>query len=297
MDPKVDPKSWEKYFKDILRKHYGPSNFKDIPDSYGGDFGIECYSFSGHVFQCYLPEQSSDKAKLSKAQKNKIRNDIHKLTVKNIKSFTVLFEGIKISRWILATPQYLDSDMALYCSAKSSKVRKLCLPYLSDDFQIILQTENDYKSEVRSLQTDIYQLSLDFSQVDAAIADDWISQNLLFLEKLDLKLPKINQDNVDKSKSFLVQKYLGFQNLLDYLRAEWPDIHVKIDLLINNRRSYLESRFLTDSSKLPDAVIKSELEKLKNDISEEIPTLKKSDLDLIIYGVIADWLIRCPLDF
>jgi hypothetical protein len=171
------------------------------------------------------------------------------------------------------------------------------LPYLSDDFQIILQTENDYKSEVKSLQTDIYQLSLDFSQVDAAIADDWISQNLLFLEKLDLKLPKINQYNVDKSKSFLVQKYLGFQNLLDYLRAEWPDIHVKIDLLINNRRSYLESRFLTDSSKQPDAVIKSELENLKNDISEEIPTLKKTDLDLIIWGVIADWLIRCPLDF
>ena len=98
LDPKNDPKSWEKYFKDILRKHYGTSNIKDIPDSYGGDFGIECYSFNGHAFQCYLPEQYSDKKKLTKAQQNKIRNDINKLTVKNIKSFTILFEGMKISR-------------------------------------------------------------------------------------------------------------------------------------------------------------------------------------------------------
>lgn len=298
LDPKNDPKSWEKYFKDILRKHYGTSNIKDIPDSYGGDFGIECYSFNGHAFQCYLPEQYSDKKKLTKAQQNKIRNDINKLTVKNIKSFTILFEGMKISRWILATSEYLDSEMALYTSAKSSKVRKLCLPYISDDFQIIVQTDKDYKSEVKALQHDIYQLSLDFSHVDADKADDWINQNLAFLEKMDLKLPKVTtQERIDKNKSFLVQKYLGFQNLLDHLRTEWPDIHVKINLLINHRTSYLESRFLTDSAKQPQEVIRSELEKLKVDIVKEIPTLKNSDLELIIWGVIADWLIRCPLDF
>lgn len=298
IDPKTDPKSWENYFKDILRRFYGPSNMKDIPDSYGGDFGIECYSFSGHTFQCYLPEQSSDKEKLTKAQKNKIRNDIHKLTVKNTKEFTKLFEGMKVSRWILATPEYCDSDIALYCSAKSVKVRKLGLPYISDDFQILLQTESDYKSEVRALRQDVYQLSLDFSHVDGDEAGDWISQNLIFLEKMDLKLPKVvNQEKVGQSKAFLVGKYLGFQNLLDYLKTEWPDIHIKINALINNRRSYLESRFLTDSSKQPDGVIKSEIEKLQKDIIREIPTLKKTDLELITWGVIADWLIRCPLDF
>jgi len=298
IDPKADPKSWENYFKDILRRYYGPSDMKDIPDSYGGDFGIECYSFCGHAFQCYLPEQFSDKNKLTKAQKNKIRKDIHKLTVKNIKDFTVLFEDIKISRWILATPEYCDSDMALYCSAKSVKVRKLGLPYISSDFQILLQTEADYKSEVKSLRQDVYQLSLDFSPVDGGDAVDWISQNLPFLEKMDLKLPKVvAQENIGKSKSFLVQKYLEFQNLLDYLNDEWPDIHTNINTLISNRRSYLESRFLTDSSKQPTDVIQIEIEKLQKDISREIPTLKKSDLELITWGVIADWLIRCPLDF
>jgi hypothetical protein len=297
VDPKTDPKSWENYFKDILRRFYGPSNMKDIPDTYGGDFGIECYSFSGHTFQCYLPEQFSDKDKLTKAQKNKIRKDVYKLSDKNVKEFTKLFEGMKVSRWILATPEYFDSDIALYCSAKSVKVRKLGLPYISDDFQILLQTERDYRSEVKALQQDVYQLSLNFSQVEGAEADDWIRQHLIFLEKMDLKLPKVTPEKIDESKSFLVQKYLEFQNLLDYLKAEWPDIHVKINELINNRRSYLEARFLTSSSKLPEDVIQTEIEKLNNDISREIPTLRKSDLELITWGVISDWLIRCPLDF
>lgn len=297
-DPKSDPKSWENYFKDILRRFYGPSNFKDIPDSYGGDFGIECYSFSGHAFQCYLPEQLTDKQKLTKAQKNKIRKDIQKLTVKNVKEFSILFEGTQLSRWILATPAYVDSDMALYCSSKSVKVRKIKLPYLSDDFQILLQTESDYKSEVKSLRQDVYQLCLDFSHVDNEEADGWINNNLEFLEKLNLKLPKVvGQEKLTDTKSFLIQKYLGFQNLLDHLRTEWPDIHAKIIELINNRRSYLESRFLTDSSKQPGNIITSEIQKLKDDIADEIPTIKKSDLELITWGVIADWLIRCPLDF
>ncbi len=136
IDPKNDPKSWEKYFKDILRKHYGPQNIKDIPDSYGGDFGIECYSLSGaafskHAFQCYLPEQYSDKEKLTKAQQNKIRKDIYKLTIKNLKSFSILFQDMKISRWILATPEYLDSGMALYCSANPVRSENLaCLTLL-----------------------------------------------------------------------------------------------------------------------------------------------------------------------
>lgn len=298
IDPKLDPKSWENYFKDILRRFYGPSNLKDIPDAYGGDFGIECYSFSGHVFQCYLPEQVSDKQKLSQAQKNKIRKDIQKLTVKNVKEFSILFKGIKISRWILATPEYSDSDMALYCSAKSVKVRNLKLPYIAEDFQILIQTENDYKSEVRSLKSEIYQLSLDFDEVDDTEANGWINDNLEFLQKMDMKLPKVvDPEKIISIKSFLIQKYLGFQNLLDHLRIEWPDIYSRINELISNRRSYLESRFLTDVSKQPGDIIISELEKLKTDIEDEIKTIKKSDLELITWGVIADWLIRCPLDF
>lgn len=298
VDPKSDPKSWEHYFKDILRRHYGPSNLKDVPDSYGGDFGVECYTFGGHVFQCYLPEQTSDKEKLTKAQKNKIRKDIYKLTNKNLNSFKKLFAGIKINRWVLATSEYVDSDVALYCSAKSVKVRKLDIPFISEDFHILVQTENDYKSEVRSLKKDVYQLNLVFDKVEGDEAEAWIDDNLAFLYKLDSKLPKvISKERILSMKSHLVQKYLEFQNLMAHLSVEWPEINSLIRDSIANRRSYLELRFLTDSGKQAGAVIASEMKKLEDDIQRKVPSLKKDDMELIQHGVIADWLIRCPLDF
>lgn len=70
-DPHSDPKVWESYFKSIIWLHYKPANCCDLPDSHGGDFGLECYTLTGHVFQCYLPEQSSDIDKLYKAQLKK----------------------------------------------------------------------------------------------------------------------------------------------------------------------------------------------------------------------------------
>ena len=84
-DPYSDPKAWESYFKNIVWLHYKPANCCD-------------------VFQCYLPEQSSDIDKLYKAQQKKIYTDIKKFSQDNIKELEELFGTLKISRWILATP-------------------------------------------------------------------------------------------------------------------------------------------------------------------------------------------------
>jgi hypothetical protein len=37
--------------------------------------------------------------------------------------------------------------------------------------------------------------------------------------------------------------------------------------------------------------------KIHNNIIEEVKSFKGTDLEKIKWGVIADWLIRCPLDF
>lgn len=118
-NPDSDPKMWEEYFKSIVRMHYKPANYCDLPDTHGGDFGIECYTLNGHVFQCYRPEQFADVDKLVKAQRKKISNDIKKFSVDNVKDFKELFGPLKISRWILATPYNKSAKLRSYCSQKS----------------------------------------------------------------------------------------------------------------------------------------------------------------------------------
>ncbi|MGU9758755.1 hypothetical protein ACV1BL_14570 [Serratia marcescens] len=94
-DPDSDPKAWEEYFKSIVRMHYKPENYCDLPDTHGGDFGIECFTLSGHVFQCYRPDESSDVSKLLRAQQRKISTDIKKFTKDNVDDFKKLFGDLK----------------------------------------------------------------------------------------------------------------------------------------------------------------------------------------------------------
>lgn len=157
------PKDWERYFKDIVRLHYRPANYRDVPDKHVGDFGIECYTLTGHVFQCYLPEQTADLKKLVDAQRTKINSDIRKFTDTNVAELTKLFGKIKINRWILATSVNDSAVMAQFCAQKSIEVRDLGIPYICDDFEILIHTESDYPKEVSSLRRENYQMSFEFN--------------------------------------------------------------------------------------------------------------------------------------
>ncbi|GEM_PF-626587 len=300
IDPHSDPKAWESYFKSIIWLHYKPANCCDLPDSHGGDFGLECYTLSGHVFQCYLPEQSSDIDKLYKAQQKKIYNDIQKFSKDNVKELDELFGTLKISRWILATPYNKSAKLSQYCTKKSLKVRQLGLPYVADDFQIIVQTESSYSQEAFLLRRDSYQLSLNLDDTTVEGALEFISDNSSFLEKLNLKLPKIHDSmsRQEQIRNFLIQKFLDYQNLLDTLKKNWVDIYEIVYKCIQQRENNLVGMFmLAPSNAQPSKIMTDQIEALKKCIEEEVPTFKQSDLEKITWGVISDWLIRCPLDF
>ena len=300
LDPTGSPKNWEHYFKDIVKLHYKPANYRDVPDQHIGDFGIECYSLSGHVFQCYLPEQLADIKKLVESQRAKINKDIKKFTVTYVGDIKKLFGKLVISRWILATPVNNSAKLAQFCAQKSIEVRNLKIPYISDDFEILIHTEKEYPIEINYLKKESYQLSLDFEGTSIEGAASWIDDNVEFLSKLDMKLPKIykEQNRIIEIKKFIVQKYLDYQNLMDLLRLEWSDIYASVFSCIQHRENSLIERFILDSNEtLPGEIIKEEMTKLDNNIMEEVRSFKGTDLEKIKWGVIADWLIRCPLDF
>lgn len=300
LNPLGSPQNWENYFKNIIRLHYLPANYRDVPDKHIGDFGIECYTLSGHVFQCYLPEQLSDVKKLVESQQNKINKDIKKFTEKNVSELKKLFGETIISRWILATPSNYSAALAQFCAQKSITVRELEIPYISDDFEILIHTESEYPKEVGFLRKETYQLNFDFNSTTAEGAACWINDNTEFLSKLDMKLPKINNDQnkISEIRTFIIQKYLDYQNLMDLMRLEWGDIYSTIFNCIQHRENSLISRFILDTGNtLPSEVIKEEMLKLHDNIMEEVKSFKGTDLEKIQWGVIADWLIRCPLDF
>ncbi|WP_102798904.1 hypothetical protein [Bowmanella denitrificans] len=299
-NPQNSPKDWENYFKDIVRLHYKPANYRDVPDKHVGDFGIECYTLTGHVFQCYLPEQVTEVNKLVDSQRRKINADIKKFSEKNINELSKLFGELVITRWILATSANDSAVLTQFCAQKSIEVRNLGIDYISDDFEILVHTERDYPKEVGFLRKETYQMNFDFCSTTAEGAAIWIYENTAFLSKLDMKLPKIESDanRISLIRTFIIQKYLDYQNLMDMLQLEWGDIYSTVFNCIQHRENSLIGRFVLESGEtLPGDVIKDEMAKLHDNIMEEVKSFKGTDLEKIKWGVIADWLIRCPLDF
>ena len=293
----TDPKAFEIYFKDLIKLHYKPHNYRDVPDGQGGDYGIECYVLCGHAFQCYLPEQTSDIGKLVTAQRKKINDDTNKLHT-NANKLEKLFGKTKISRWILATSKHSSAQLTSYCAEKSLKVREKKLSFISEDFEILIHTPDDYRLEASALSQNAYQLTIDFDKHSESDVDGWIDTHSEFLNKLDLKLPKaVNPERISSTRSFLILQYLNYENMMAKLNTEWPDVYEKIRAAVQHRQEYLEERFLTAPALMPSEVIREEIDKLSSDIRNEIPTLRQSDINLIKWGVVSDWLIRCPLDF
>lgn len=282
LNPQNSPKDWENYFKNIVRLHYLPANYRDVPDKHVGDFGIECYTLSGHVFQCYLPEQVSDVKKLVDSQRNKINKDIKKFTETNVLELRKLFGEIIISRWILATSANDSAALAQFCAQKSIEVRELGISYVSHDFEILVHTESEYQKEVGFLRKETYQLNFNFNSTTTEGAGCWIDENTEFLSKLDMKLPKIKHesDRILEIRTFIIQKYLDYQNLMDLLRLEWSDIYSTVFNCIQHRENSLIGRFILDSDNiLPGDVIKEEMLKLHDNILEEVKSFKGTDLE------------------
>lgn len=132
------------------------------------------------------------------------------------------------------------------------------------------------------LRKETYQLNFNFNSTTTEGAGCWIDENTEFLSKLDMKLPKIKHesDRILEIRTFIIQKYLDYQNLMDLLRLEWSDIYSTVFNCIQHRENSLIGRFILDSDNiLPGDVIKEEMLKLHDNILEEVKSFKGTDLE------------------
>src|SRR5678815_4735884 len=71
-----------------------------VPDSHGGDFGIEGFTRSGLAYQCYAAHGLPNVADLYEKQRRKMTADIKKFC-ENCDELKKIFGTTKIKRWIL----------------------------------------------------------------------------------------------------------------------------------------------------------------------------------------------------
>lgn len=290
---------WEYWANKLLTCHYGPTDYQKVPANDKGDAGIEGFSVTaGHAFQAYGCEEPLLTRKRFDAQRKKMTQDISKF-IKNEAVLVKIFGTVQIRRWILFVPYYDSKDIVSHASTKTAEVLAANLPYVTPDFRVMVCQEDDYsieRDQLLNANVSALQIDVDKSTIDQITS--WTSSNsglFAILEEKIGRLPAIQTAVHRRSFCEQVLKwYLEGQALLDALRI-YPEVYEKVLRAKNHRENYLAMAMIGNGS--TNECFNAIIEALKETLKTEVRELHSYNAETLAHEAVADWLLRCPLNF
>jgi hypothetical protein len=288
--------AWEEYCQKLLRlKH---PDYQEVPAQFGGDFGIEGFTRSGIVFQCYSPDEDLGGVELYEKQRDKMTRDIKKL-IKNVREISKLGAGL-IREWHFLTPQYNNRELVAHCRDKELTVRDRGLPQVDSGFLIFLRTEEDYLPQIRQL------VGVGAHRVHP-LADEPASEELerllnssnLIVSNIRDKLGKLHLPLAQNEELVhqLVAGYAAGRSELEALNGRFPEIYSTVIQLKASKERQLGVRVLASSGG-HGAVLSQALDEYEEKLTQELSgTLTAGLIARLSTEAVSDWLGRCPLDF
>jgi hypothetical protein len=142
---------WQAYALKLVQLRHGAENVQVVPDKVQGDAGIEFFSLDGCLYQCFAPEETADVAKAANAMKAKASRDLNKLG-RNAVTIQNLLQKLQCSRWILLSPFLDNKDVVVSVRAHGQKIRALGLSFLTTGFEALVQSQDDFATEIEKLR-------------------------------------------------------------------------------------------------------------------------------------------------
>lgn len=292
---------WQKHIQLLLKRYYGPDAYQDIPDKHIGDYGLEGYSTRECVaYQCYAAAEPLTTDELYKKQRSKITNDIKKF-IDNKEDLKSILGNIKIKTWILVVPRHESALLLKHSEKKASEVRNANLQYVADDFRISIATEDNFAVEAASLR----QVNLSMIDVGDTVnnteLENWLAnQKGELINNIERKIKKISHVRQGKNelmfRNEMIKKYIEGQNIISSLHDNYPDIYQTLLKCKENREQYLVLESLI-SPDIPSNMLKDSLKKYRDELTGTVKGVASQTIERLVYEGVADWLMRCPLDF
>ena len=291
---------WEDICNKLFHLKY-KDNYQEVPARYGGDYGIEGFTFDGDLFQCYSPKDEEFSSKsLYELQRDKITKDISKL-IKNILEIKKLNKNAIIKNWHFVTPKYDSKNLVEHCRKKEQEIQDAISQHVTNDFKIILQIETSYISEIGQLvNANISQIqsnSNDYNEEELQLISE--SHNEI-VEKIKTKLSKLdslknNQDKLNRFTFNIFKCFIEGQEELNMLNKSYPDTYNKLSRLKNSIEKKVQQSSLI-GIELKD--LKTIQEDYKDSLEKDFMNVcETSLLENLAQEAIADWMARCPIDF
>jgi hypothetical protein len=181
-----------------------------------------------------------------------------------------------------------------------AELRAEQLAFISPGIVPAICTGEDFATERQLLiRAGRDSIRIDAEFVAESDAIDWVAANDSLVAQLYRKVLKIRHGDADTAKELrdeFVRHYLDGQNTLAKLRAEFPEIFEAVDRIKKDKEHFLATESLTTSSLAPEH-LKETLISLEADIAAKLHGLDRFTVKQLVQEAIADWLLRCPLDF
>lgn len=290
---------WQRWANKLLTARYGPTEYQTVPDNDKGDAGIEGFTFSaGHAFQAYGCEEPIGTTQRYEAQRDKMTRDINKF-IDNAIILQKIFGTVKISRWTLFVPYFDSKEIVAHATKKTAEVVAAKLPYISKQFHVVVCHEEDFALERdQLLSTTSNSLKFLVAGTTDETMSEWKASNHGLAATLQEKIAKLktlpNDESQRKFHGQVLKWYLDGQMILAALR-KYPDVYEKVIQAKAHRENFLAMTSLSGNT--PQGVLISTVQELTATFRDEISELHSYSAESLSHEAVADWLLRCPLDF
>jgi len=300
--PRLEGQDWQRWATQLLHARYPVGEYQEVPDSDKGDAGVEGYSLDGCAYQMYGPEGELNFRERHNQLRVKITTDIKKF-IDNKDKLARLFGSLRITRWVLLVPSFDSRELVEHASKKTAEVMDAGLPYVDKGyFQVIIVGENAFACErTMLLGQGVAAIAVMAPRVTDEDADEW-SQNLKNQERasnLEAKVAKLPTLTSDVRRSMfqkeVIKWWLDGQNVLEGLR-EYPDAWESIRRTKSEQEKYLKGDCMITNEQ-PYNILNGALQKIDAAVKREVRALADDSRLAIAHEAVAEWLMRCPLDF
>lgn len=299
-----DGNIWEEFSQACLKLKYEKDRYQELP-AWQGDMGIEGYTRTGVVFQCYCPDEEYDSSVLYEKQRDKVTTDLKKLKSRE-KDLKAYLGDIKIEKWYFLTPIIKNKELIKHCKAKAEEYKQENLDILSDNFDVLAYDVDFFLEQIPLLFPNPNSKKLEIQNEDIIEKDDiveWKDQSINLVEhairKHSLRLPAEVKNKESKVNTLTDNSIKDFLDG-DFIIQKWAEMYQsdyeKFQRIIGLFEKEVEEKCMVntlDNNALYDN-IKSEL---KTKLKQNFTYLDDLTIDKLANRVMADWILRCPIDF
>jgi hypothetical protein len=210
--------------------------------------------------------------------------------------------SVKIKIWNFVVPYFSNKDLIKHAKIKEALVRASNLPHVDKDFTVSVITEDDFsveRQELASAGLSGFEVSL--QKVPQETLDKWLqnANNVSLVSNLNYKAVQITGSDagpkLTKFRLGVVRNYINGDIVLKQLEHDLPETFKHVQALKDQKEADLDTETIT-LKLVPSDMFNETLKSYGAQLSKT-PGLSETATRTIANEAVADWLLRCPLEF